>query len=840
MKRLVCFFDGTWDTPHQTEVTNVVKLQRAMLQSDAAGVHQCPHYEIGIATEFTGRLLGRLSFLAGALSIGLSRRVRGAYHYLCENFQPGDEIYLFGFSRGAFEARTLAELIAVVGLPPAQALERARQGWRYYRRFGDQPEAELLHRLREGMHYPVRIRCIGVWDTVGDLALPFLRTDLSRISALPENVDVALQALAIDEPRGAFRPVLWTHKRDAASPAAQIIEQVWFPGSHVDVGGGGEARGLADAALRWMAERVTATTGLAVDSAYLQAITKPDAEGEQCLPTTGIYRFSQWLPFVRLIDQDPRAVHPLRRLLLRSWRTNRLPHAEQPTCERVHASARTRLGKIVPMRRGLKVRARRYYPRNLRFAIPPAAGDRRTAGAAANTSDAVPERLAGKSALAGWVLFEWAAQPFYTLIVTFLFGPYFVNQFVADPVRGQSLWAYGAAAAGVLIAVGSPILGAVVDVKGGAKWRMGLLVVCFAAAMAGLWIARPGSGAPIIALVLAAYVIATASAEFAIVLLNGMMPTLVPREQYGRLSGISWGLGYLGGLLALIFVAALVVVNGETGKTLLGMKPLLTLDAATGESDRIVGPLCALWLLVFSTPFFLLTPDLGRRRHGARIADGLRAFVATLVALPRHGNILLFLAARMVFIDGLTAIFQFGGIYAASIFGWHALEQSQFAIVLVLAGVIGAVCGGFLDDRIGAKRVIIGSLLVLIFGAIGLLSVDHTHVLFHVAVPPKAPDSAVFSSAGERVFLAFAVALALVAAPAQASCRSLLARLAPPDQVSQFFGLFAFSGKATAFLAPTLIGLATALAHSQRIGLATVLVFLGIGLAGMTLVREAR
>ena len=836
MKRLVCFFDGTWDSPQQQEVTNVVKLQRAMLKSDAAGVHQCPHYELGIATEFTGRL----SFWAGALSIGLSRRVRGAYHYLCEHFEPGDEIYLFGFSRGAFEARNLAELIAVVGLLPAQSRDRARQSWRYYWRYRDRPEAEKLHRLREGVHFPVRIRCIGVWDTVGNLALPFLPTDgASRLRTLPANVDIGLHALAIDEPRAAFSPVMWSRKPDASPPAAQIIEQAWFPGSHVDVGGGGERRGLADAALQWMAERVTATTDLAIDFEYLQAIIKPDAEGEQCVPTTGIYRLSQLLPFVRLIDQDPRAVHPLRRLLLRGWRTSRLPREEKPICERVHASALARFGKIVPMRRGLEVRARRYHPRNLRWATPASAADQPTA--AANVSRAAePAPPARKSALAGWVLFEWAAQPFYTLIVTFLFGPYFVNQFVGDPVRGQSLWAYGAAAAGVLIAVGSPILGAVVDVKGGAKWRMGLLVVCFAAAMAALWVAKPNAGAPIIALVLAAYVIATVSAEFAIVLLNGLMPTLVPREQYGRLSGISWGLGYLGGLLALILVAALVVVDRETGKTLLGMQPVLELDAAAGESDRIVGPLCALWLLAFSTPFFLLTPDRGQRRAGARVADGVRAFIATLVALPRHGNILLFLAARMVFIDGLTAIFQFGGIYAASIFGWHAIEQSQFAIVLVLAGVIGAVSGGFLDDRIGAKRVIIGSLLVLIVGAIGLLSIDHTHVLFSLVVPPKAADSAVFSSAGEKVFVAFAVALALVAAPAQASCRSLLARLAPPDQVSQFFGLFAFSGKATAFLAPTVIGLATTFAHSQRIGLATVLVFLGIGLAAMTPVREAR
>ena len=218
----------------------------------------------------------------------------------------------------------------------------------------------------------------------------------------------------------------------------------------------------------------------------------------------------------------------------------------------------------------------------------------------------------------------------------------------------------------------------------------------------------------------------------------------------------------------------------------------------------------------------------------------MREFLGTLHKLPRHANIMLFLAARMVFIDGLTAIFQFGGIYAASIFGWQALEQSQFAIVLVLVGVIGALLGGFLDDRVGAKAVIVTSLLVVIIGAIGLLSVDKTHVLFRIPVAAKAQNGGVFSSPGEQVFLLFAIALAAVAAPAQASCRSLLARLAPADQVSQFFGLFAFSGKATAFLAPVLIGLVTAFAGSQRVGLATVLAFLCTGLVAMTFVREPR
>jgi UMF1 family MFS transporter len=817
MKRLACFFDGTWDSPNDRNVTNVIKLQRATLKNDSAGVEQCVHYEWGVATEFTGRL----SFWAGALSVGLSGRVRSAYRFLCERFAPGDEIYLFGFSRGAFEARSLAEVIEVLGLLPPESLERTAQAWLYYRRYRDNPQQEKLQRIRSIMRFPVRVRCIGVWDTVGNLAFPWLTgQQRPRISTLPANVDVALHALAIDEPRGAFSPVLWTRTRDAAAPTTQIIEQTWFPGSHVDVGGGGASHALSDAPLLWIAQRVGETTGFQIDFDYLKAATAPDPEGEQCLPTTGIYRVSRLIPYVRLINQDLRAVHPLRRLLLRGWRTNRLPRNEKPINERIHESALARFGKIVPMRRGEVVRSKSYRPRSLR---PTAA-----------------VAVAGKGALAGWALFEWATQPFYTLIVTFLFGPYFVNHVVADAVWGQSLWAYAAAAAGVLVALGSPILGAVVDVKGGPKWRMGLLVLCFAGAMAMLWLAKPGAGAPLIALVMAAYVVATVSAEFAIVLLNGMMPTLVPPQQYGRLSGISWGLGYLGGLLALLLVAGLVTVDSGTGKTLLQLEPVLRLDAAARESDRIVGPLCAVWLLAFSMPFFVLTPDLRTRASAASVRDGVRAFLATLKQLPRHGNILLFLGARMIFIDGLTAIFQFGGIYASAVFGWQAIEQSQFAIVLILAGVLGALLGGFLDDRIGSKRVIVLSLLILIVGAIGLLSVDKTHILYRIAVSAKAQNSAVFSSPGEQTFLVFAIALALVAAPAQASCRSLLARLAPPDQVSQFFGLFAFSGKATAFLAPILIGVATTLSGSQRIGLATVLAFLSIGLAAMTFVHERR
>jgi MFS family permease len=449
-----------------------------------------------------------------------------------------------------------------------------------------------------------------------------------------------------------------------------------------------------------MAERVCATTGLHVDIDQLHAASAPDPLGEQCLPTTGMYRMSGFVPFVRLIRQNMRAVHPLRRLFFGGWRTTGPRDEVVPINESVHDSA-VRSSPAQLFRCGAASKstsgdiARCVEARSgergdgLGRVSPPAANDASKPGLA----EATAVRRASPSALAGWVLFEWAAQPFYTLIVTFLFGPYFVNVFVGDPVWGQSLWAYCAATSGVIIAVGSPIMGAIADVKGRPKWRMGLLVLVFAAAMAMLWFAKPQSGPWIIALVTGAYVVATVSVAFATVLLNGMMPTLVPREQFGRLSGLSWGLAYLGGLLALVLVAGFVTVNPGTGKTLLQLDPILALNASARESDRLVGPICAVWLLVFTLPFFLLTPDRTLSHAGATIADGLRSFLTTVRELPQHSNIMLFLIARMIFIDGLTAIFQFGGIYAASVFGWQAIEQSQFAIILVLAGAIGALLG---------------------------------------------------------------------------------------------------------------------------------------------------
>ena len=447
---------------------------------------------------------------------------------------------------------------------------------------------------------------------------------------------------------------------------------------------------------------------------------------------------------------------------------------------------------------------------------------------------------ATRPALAGWVMMDWALQPFHTLIVTFLFGPYFTNAVAGDPVQGQAWWGYAAAIAGVIIAVGGPILGAMAD-RGRRKPIIAICVAVMALATAMLWIARPGADGMTIVLVLAAFVVATAAAEYIAVCTNSMMPSLVPPSELGRLSGTSWAIAYAGGLVALFLMAGFVVSAPASTKTLMGLDPVLPLSVADRQGDRFTAPFSAIWLLIFVIPFFLFTPDnkaAGKPLEPMSLSQPLKDIWGTLKLLPTMPSMLYFLLGRALYSDGLSAVFVFGGIYGSSVFNWQIAELGIFGIVLIAAGIVGAALGGLLDDKLGPKRVITGGLVLLMIGAVGILSVTPNSVLYGMAVTPKVLGSGVFNSQGEKVFLAFSCLVAFCAAPVQAASRSLLARIAPPDKTAQFFGLFAFSGKVTAFLAPLMIALGTQVSGSQRFGIATVMIFFVAGLFLMRPVQE--
>jgi MFS transporter, UMF1 family len=449
----------------------------------------------------------------------------------------------------------------------------------------------------------------------------------------------------------------------------------------------------------------------------------------------------------------------------------------------------------------------------------------------------IPREYPRRAAVISWIFFDWAAQPYFTLITTFVFAPYFAGFVAPNPARGQALWGFATAAAGLMIALLSPVLGAIADASGRRKpWIAGfgsLLVIgsCL------MWFGKPGD-ASIIPPLLLAYAIASVGVEFATVFNNAMMPTLVPPDRIGRLSGTGWATGYIGGILSLILVLGFLAASPDTGRTLFGLAPLFGLDPLTHQGDRITGPLTGIWFIIFVTPMFLLTPDYPARRPiREAIREGLSGLKRTLGELPKQRSTATFLLANMIYTDGLVSLFAFGGIYAAGTFGWHTIQIGTFGILLAIAGTFGAWFGGKLDDRLGPKRVIAGSLSILLLALAAIRLVDKDSILF-VPVAPPAPGGALFSGAAERAYLVLGCLIGAAGGPLQAASRTLLIRLAPKDRIAQYFGLFALTGKVTSFIGPLLIGAITAATASQKAGMALLVMFFVAGLALLMRVRE--
>lgn len=449
-------------------------------------------------------------------------------------------------------------------------------------------------------------------------------------------------------------------------------------------------------------------------------------------------------------------------------------------------------------------------------------------------------RKASRRAIASWVLFDWAAQPWFTLVTTFVFGPYFTAHLAADPVTGQAEWGYAAAAAGFVIAALSPVLGAIADTSGARKpWVAGFSVMIVAGAV-GLWFAVPGAEWAV-AIALVAFAVGTIGAEFATVFTNAMMHDLVEERRLGRLSGNGWAVGYIGGLVSLMLMLAFFVGDPATGKTLLGATPVFGLSPQSFEGDRASGPFTAVWYLVFVLPLFLFTPDIPRRMGVmAALRPGLAELAATIKGLRQQANVARYLIANMIYTDGMVALMVFGAIYAASVFGWGTIQLGVFGITLLFVGIFGTFIGGWLDDRIGSKPVVMGSLLLLAFATAAFLSIDRESIFFVIPVAPPVPGDGLFASTGERFYLAVGVLIGLTVGPMQASSRTLLVRIAPLGKMTEYFGLYALTGKVTSFAGPLAVGTLTAASGSQRVGISVVVLFFIVGAAILAGVRPER
>ncbi len=436
---------------------------------------------------------------------------------------------------------------------------------------------------------------------------------------------------------------------------------------------------------------------------------------------------------------------------------------------------------------------------------------------------------ASKRGIWGWMLFDWAAQPFFTVVTTFIFGPYFVARMADDPAIGQAAWGYGIAISGLIIAVLSPVLGSIADQSGARKPWIGFFAVIQIVALSMLWFAAPGSSL-IVPLIF--FSLASIAAEFSIVFNDSMMPRLVPEKDIGRISNMAWGLGYLGGMIALIFVVAFMAGSPETGKTMLGLNPILGLDPATGEGDRATGPLSALWYLVFVLPMFLFTPDSAKGLPvGRAVHMGIAELKSTIGEVRQRPGILRFLIARMIYQDGVNALIALGGAFAATMFGWATAEIGIYGIILNVIAIFGCLAASYLDTRIGSKVVVVISLVLLTIATIGIVSTGPGYTLFGLLPLNGADTGGLFGTPAEKAFIVFGLLIGVAFGPVQASSRSYMARSVSVDEAGRYFGIYALSGRATSFLAPFVVATVTAVSGSPRLGMAMIIVFLLAGLA---------
>ncbi len=426
---------------------------------------------------------------------------------------------------------------------------------------------------------------------------------------------------------------------------------------------------------------------------------------------------------------------------------------------------------------------------------------------------------AGRLGIFSWCLFDWANSAFNTVIGTFVFSVYFAGGVRADGTswgiygdanQGSALWGYAIGISGFLVALVSPVLGAIADQSGRRKpWTAALMAVT-ALATALLWFALPARDHTVYAL--AMVVLASVAFELATVFYNAMLPAVAPPHLLGRVSGWAWGLGYAGGLACLG-----VALFGLVGMG--GAPPLLGITTEDAANIRATGPLVAAWYALFALPMFLFTPDRPDAGVpiGTAVRRGLAMLAETLREVRRYGAILRFLIASALYRDGLNTLFAVGGLYAAGTFGMGFDQIILFAIGLNVTAALGAAGFAFLDDAIGSKPTVLIALAGLIAFGLPLL----------IASDPLW-------------FIGLSLGLGTFVGPAQAAGRTMMARLAPPDRQTEMFGLYALTGRAVAFLGPMLFAVATEWFDSQRAGMSTILLLFVIGGALLATVPEPR
>ena len=439
--------------------------------------------------------------------------------------------------------------------------------------------------------------------------------------------------------------------------------------------------------------------------------------------------------------------------------------------------------------------------------------------------------MSNRKKIWGWFFYDWASQPFHTLLMTFVFGPYFVivasqyylglgqDETLAD-ANAQIVWSNCLAITGLIIGFGGPILGAIADTTRLRKpWITTFAVIYFVTALS-LWYTLPdGSN---MWLMLSVFGLCFIMAEYTYIFTNAQLPSLGSIDDIGKISGSGFGFGYAGGVISL-FIMLLFFVEQDNGKTMiLEIDPLFGLDTSAKEGTRFVGPFVAIWFAIFMIPYFAWVSEDSSLKRKLNIAEGFSNLLNSLRSLPARKSLFSYLGASMFYRDALNGLYSFGGTYAVLVLNWNIVKLGQFGIIAAISAALFSWLGGFLDRKWGPKPVIVFMASILTIVCFVIVNTSLTHV-FGIAVPEG-------SNLPDMVFYTCGVFIGGMGGILQSASRSMMVRHTQPERATEGFGLYALSGRATAFLAPALIGLVTAISGDARIGISPLVGLFVVGL----------
>ncbi len=406
-----------------------------------------------------------------------------------------------------------------------------------------------------------------------------------------------------------------------------------------------------------------------------------------------------------------------------------------------------------------------------------------------------------------WSLWDWGSAAFNAVIVTFVFSVYLtdaVGDDIGGPLSASSWLGFSIGAASLFIAVLAPVLGQRSDASGHRKRSLALLTFSVVAVTALMFLVEDSPDFLWLGLVLIA--VGTVLFELAQVPYFAMLRQVSTPETVGRVSGLGWAFGYLGGIV-LLLVVYVGLISGDGG--------LLGVSTENGLNIRWVALVAAAWFLAFSIPVLLAVPELPAEASAVPnvgFVESYRVLFAELRTMWRDDRpTVQFLIASALFRDGLSGVFTFGAVIAVSVYGFTDDSVILFGIAANVAAAAGAIIAGRLDDRLGPRRVIVVSLISMLVAGIVLLFVQ-----------------------GMAGFWVFGLVLVLFVGPAQSASRTYLVRLTPPGKEGQHFGLYAMTGRAASFLAPTLFGLFAFVGGDDRWGILGIMLVIGVGLLALT------